>query len=174
MTAPPPTDPGIKPWPLPYVTRLESRAMDHVDLVVIHCTELPDLAMAREFGEREVHASRTGNSGHRSDEGRAEGCHRPCHLSRNRAIKRRMLASQRRKFRHQFRQQTLKPPDRPVITQRHCVRFTPALTDQINRPMVQMQPAIAKPLNLRPVHRCASGQPSSRAAVGYSPPSRIT
>jgi N-acetylmuramoyl-L-alanine amidase len=35
-----------------------------VDLVVIHCTELPDLALAREFGERELYDSRTGNSGH--------------------------------------------------------------------------------------------------------------
>jgi N-acetylmuramoyl-L-alanine amidase len=33
--------------------------------VVIHCTELPDLAMAREFGEKVMHKhSRTGNSGH--------------------------------------------------------------------------------------------------------------
>ncbi|MCC6441748.1 MAG: N-acetylmuramoyl-L-alanine amidase, partial [Rhodanobacteraceae bacterium] len=33
--------------------------------VVIHCTELPDMAMAREFGERIQHPeSATGNSGH--------------------------------------------------------------------------------------------------------------
>jgi N-acetylmuramoyl-L-alanine amidase len=33
--------------------------------VVIHCTELPDLGMAREFGEKIMHKnSRTGNSGH--------------------------------------------------------------------------------------------------------------
>lgn len=53
------------PRPLSYVTSLQSRSPDTVDLVVIHCTELPDLATAREFGERLVHeASGTGNSGH--------------------------------------------------------------------------------------------------------------
>ena len=50
--------------PLPYVALLEHRALERIDLAVIHCTELPDLAMAREYGEREVHASGTGNSGH--------------------------------------------------------------------------------------------------------------
>ncbi|HJP98066.1 MAG TPA: N-acetylmuramoyl-L-alanine amidase [Rhodanobacteraceae bacterium] len=49
---------------LPYVDRLQSRPLANIDLVVIHCTELPDLAMAREFGERIVHSSGTGNSGH--------------------------------------------------------------------------------------------------------------
>ena len=50
---------------LSYVSRLARRPLDDVDLVVIHCTELPDLATARDFGERLVHdASRTGNSGH--------------------------------------------------------------------------------------------------------------
>ena len=37
--------------PLPYEARLEARPLSQVDLVVIHCTELPDLAMAR-TGER--------------------------------------------------------------------------------------------------------------------------
>ena len=39
--------------------------MTDIDLLVIHCTELPDLAMAREYGER-IHyqQSGTGNSGH--------------------------------------------------------------------------------------------------------------
>ena len=51
--------------PLPYEARLEARADAQVDLVVIHCTELPDLAMARQFGERVLYAeSGTGNSGH--------------------------------------------------------------------------------------------------------------
>lgn len=51
--------------PLAYADRLQLRALGDVDLVVIHCTELPDLAMAREYGERIVHASsQTGNSGH--------------------------------------------------------------------------------------------------------------
>jgi N-acetylmuramoyl-L-alanine amidase len=49
---------------LPYVERLQARPVEVIDLVVIHCTELPDLAMAREFGERIVHPSGTGNSGH--------------------------------------------------------------------------------------------------------------
>ncbi len=50
--------------PLPYVDRLPERPAEAVELVVIHCTELPDLAMAREYGERVLHASGTGNSGH--------------------------------------------------------------------------------------------------------------
>lgn len=49
---------------LPYVDRLEARPADAVTLVVIHCTELPDLAMARTYGERVLHDSGTGNSGH--------------------------------------------------------------------------------------------------------------
>ena len=49
---------------LPYVDKLAERAADAVQLVVIHCTELPDLAMAREYGERVLHDSGTGNSGH--------------------------------------------------------------------------------------------------------------
>jgi N-acetylmuramoyl-L-alanine amidase len=50
--------------PLPYEARLDPRPLAQIDLVVIHCTELPDMAMAREFGERELYASGTGNSGH--------------------------------------------------------------------------------------------------------------
>ena len=50
--------------PLPYETRLEARALSQIDLVVIHCTELPDMALARSYGERELYASGTGNSGH--------------------------------------------------------------------------------------------------------------
>ncbi|GAA4861481.1 N-acetylmuramoyl-L-alanine amidase [Luteimonas vadosa] len=51
--------------PLPYEDRLEPRPLSQVDLVVVHCTELPDLATAREYGERIVYAeSGTGNSGH--------------------------------------------------------------------------------------------------------------
>lgn len=50
---------------LPYVPRLEKRPLDRVELVVVHCTELPDIATAREYGERIHHASsQTGNSGH--------------------------------------------------------------------------------------------------------------
>lgn len=51
--------------PLPYQDRLDARALTEIDLVVVHATELPDLAMAREYGERIVHSgSQTGNSGH--------------------------------------------------------------------------------------------------------------
>jgi N-acetylmuramoyl-L-alanine amidase len=50
--------------PLPYVERLDARPVADVDLVVIHCTELPDLATARAYGERVLYASGTGNSGH--------------------------------------------------------------------------------------------------------------
>ena len=54
----------IHDWPLPYVAQLDERRADSIDLVVIHCTELPDLAMARAYGERVLYASGTGNSGH--------------------------------------------------------------------------------------------------------------
>ena len=50
--------------PLPYVDLLAERAPDTIDTVVIHCTELPDLASARAYGERALYGSGTGNSGH--------------------------------------------------------------------------------------------------------------
>jgi N-acetylmuramoyl-L-alanine amidase len=56
--------PPVTSEPLPYEARLDERPLAQVDLVVIHCTELPDLATAREYGERELYASGTGNSGH--------------------------------------------------------------------------------------------------------------
>ena len=65
-----PTDPkpapplAIHDWPLAYVDALESRSASAVDLIVIHCTELPDLAMARSYGERVLYPGGTGNSGH--------------------------------------------------------------------------------------------------------------
>ncbi|KGM55440.1 N-acetylmuramoyl-L-alanine amidase [Lysobacter daejeonensis GH1-9] len=50
---------------LPYEARLDARPREQVDLVVIHCTELPDLAMARQYGEEVLYpTSGTGNSGH--------------------------------------------------------------------------------------------------------------
>ena len=51
-------------WPLPYEERLPERPHAQVDLVVIHCTELPDLATARDYGERVLYDSGAGNSGH--------------------------------------------------------------------------------------------------------------
>lgn len=55
----------IQQQPLSYESRLDQRALSDIDLVVIHCTELPDLATAREYGEQ-IHyqGSQTGNSGH--------------------------------------------------------------------------------------------------------------
>ena len=41
---------SIHDQPLPYVDLLPERPAETVELVVIHCTELPDLAMAREYG----------------------------------------------------------------------------------------------------------------------------
>jgi len=50
---------------LPYANALDRRELGIIDLVVIHCTELPDLATAREYGERILYPdSHTGNSGH--------------------------------------------------------------------------------------------------------------
>ena len=58
-------DPVIKLDLLPYFSALEPRKVEDIDLVVIHCTELPDLATAREYGERILYPnSDTGNSGH--------------------------------------------------------------------------------------------------------------
>lgn len=55
----------IQDWPLPYAARLAERQISAIDLVVMHCTELPDMPMAREFGERiRYEATQTGNSGH--------------------------------------------------------------------------------------------------------------
>ncbi|PKM07921.1 MAG: N-acetylmuramoyl-L-alanine amidase [Gammaproteobacteria bacterium HGW-Gammaproteobacteria-4] len=61
---PPSANPLIEPWPLPWEDRLEQRPLRAIDLVVIHCTELPDLTTARAYGERVLYESGTGNSGH--------------------------------------------------------------------------------------------------------------
>ena len=51
--------------PLPYQDRLDARPLAQIDLVVIHCTELPDLAMARGTASASCTTGRgTGNSGH--------------------------------------------------------------------------------------------------------------
>ena len=61
----PPTRSDIHIDHLPYASALAARPLGDIDLIVIHCTELPDLALAREFGERVLYASSgTGNSGH--------------------------------------------------------------------------------------------------------------
>ncbi|WP_199097369.1 N-acetylmuramoyl-L-alanine amidase [Dyella sp. ASV21] len=54
----------IHDQPLPYVDLLPERPASAVELVVIHCTELPDLATAREYGERVLYESGAGASGH--------------------------------------------------------------------------------------------------------------
>jgi len=55
----------IEDMPLPYVQQLDARPLSAIEGIVIHCTESPDLASAREFGERVLYpASGTGNSGH--------------------------------------------------------------------------------------------------------------
>jgi N-acetylmuramoyl-L-alanine amidase len=60
-----PLDLPVHDLPLPYVAQLVERRIEDIDLVVIHCTELPDLAMARSYGERVIYAdSGTGASGH--------------------------------------------------------------------------------------------------------------
>lgn len=57
--------PGLRYRHLSYAGLLEARSVESIDLAVVHCTELPDLAAAREYGERIVYPeSRTGNSGH--------------------------------------------------------------------------------------------------------------
>ena len=57
--------PALRIEPLPYADALAARPLGEIDLVVVHCTELPDLAMARDYGERVLYpASGTGNSGH--------------------------------------------------------------------------------------------------------------
>lgn len=57
--------PDISIQHLPYVDRLGQREPASIDLVVIHCTELPDMAMAREYGERILYPEAgTGAAGH--------------------------------------------------------------------------------------------------------------
>ncbi len=56
---------SVEQNPLSYQDRLDQRSLDNIELIVIHATELPDLATAREYGEK-IHypVSQTGNSGH--------------------------------------------------------------------------------------------------------------
>ncbi len=55
---------SIVDQPLAYVDALEPRVGSALDLVVIHCTELPDLETARDYAQRLLYPSGTGNSGH--------------------------------------------------------------------------------------------------------------
>jgi N-acetylmuramoyl-L-alanine amidase len=54
----------VHDWLLPYAARLPARPAGAVDLLVMHCTELPDLATARAYGEKVLYADGSGNSGH--------------------------------------------------------------------------------------------------------------
>lgn len=64
-----PADAWWQEKPLSYAEFLSPRPLEQIDLLVLHCTELPDLATAREYGEV-IHypgqggESGTGNSGH--------------------------------------------------------------------------------------------------------------
>lgn len=63
------TTPALAPdaryQPVPYRERLALREPAGIDLVVIHCTETPTLASAREFGERILYEDTgTGACGH--------------------------------------------------------------------------------------------------------------
>ncbi len=50
--------------PLPYEMLLDERKLVDIELLVIHCTELPNLSEARLHGEKILYSSGTGNSGH--------------------------------------------------------------------------------------------------------------
>ena len=63
MLPSPPNVPPVLVDPLPYELQLDARPLSQVDLVVIHCTEVPTLELSREFGERVLYpGSGTGNS----------------------------------------------------------------------------------------------------------------
>ncbi|MBL4773111.1 MAG: N-acetylmuramoyl-L-alanine amidase [Alcanivoracaceae bacterium] len=49
---------------LPYNHKLDARSISDIQLLVIHCTELPDIQTARTYGEKVHYDSGTGNSGH--------------------------------------------------------------------------------------------------------------
>ena len=49
---------------LPYWLKLGARTTDELDMIVIHATELPDMAEARFYGERVLYGDQTGASGH--------------------------------------------------------------------------------------------------------------
>jgi len=55
---------NIRQRKLAYDSLLSNRPLNTISLLVIHCTELPDLGRAREYGEKVLYDSETGNSGH--------------------------------------------------------------------------------------------------------------
>jgi N-acetylmuramoyl-L-alanine amidase len=58
-------EPQIKRLPVSYQQRLAPRSAEQIDLLVLHCTELPDLESARRYAEQ-IHytESQTGACGH--------------------------------------------------------------------------------------------------------------
>ena len=55
---------NIRQRKLAYDPLLSQRPLTDINLLVIHCTELPDLSQAREYGNKVLYDSGTGNSGH--------------------------------------------------------------------------------------------------------------
>ena len=56
---------AIKDHKLPFWNKLEKRSTDDLDMVVVHATELSDMAEAREYGKRILYEEiGTGASGH--------------------------------------------------------------------------------------------------------------
>lgn len=49
---------------LPYNDKLDSRELSSIEMLVIHCTELPNIKSARVYGEKVHYKSGTGNCGH--------------------------------------------------------------------------------------------------------------
>lgn len=49
---------------LPYNHKLQLRDISEIEMIVVHCTELPDIETARVYGEKIHYQSGTGNSGH--------------------------------------------------------------------------------------------------------------
>ena len=49
---------------LSYNSKLDFRDKTDIQLIIIHCTELPDIEMARTYAEKIHYESATGNSGH--------------------------------------------------------------------------------------------------------------
>lgn len=49
---------------LHYNEKLDKRSVNDIEIIVIHCTELPDIETARIYGEKVHYESGTGNSGH--------------------------------------------------------------------------------------------------------------
>lgn len=56
--------PDLPHHPVGYAGKLATRNPDSITQVVMHCTELPDMTMAREYAERALYDNGTGACGH--------------------------------------------------------------------------------------------------------------